>query len=745
MSVPAPTLARPRASRFERLASWSQRRRWWAVALWVIALAVVTVASQAAGSAYHNDFSLPGTESQQALDTLRKHDPGQAGATVQIVMQDPRGMRAPDTKQRVTAMLGRVAHLPHVAGVHGPYNGPAAISRDGTIAYATVTLDGQAETIPATDVRTLIATAQDAAGDGLRVELGGDAIRGAEQAPGGTAEGVGLLAALVILVLLFGSLLAASIPIVIAVFAVGSAVGLVVLASHVATVAEYTVPLMILVGLGVGIDYALLLFSRYRGELLRGADRQQAARTALDTAGRTVLFAGCTVIIALLGLVALGLGSLQGVAVAVAATVLVTMLGALTLLPALLAIMGRRIERAVLRRARRGRRADGSRWAQWSGLVQRRPWPMLLAASAVLLALSAPALGMRLGFADAGNDARSTTSRQAYDLLAKGFGPGFTSPLIVVADGGQQTAGAMHHALAGTAGVAAVTPPAVSPDGKITTVIAFPGSKPQDPATEDLVTRLRTTVLPPLAHQTGAHIMVGGTAAATVDFADAVASRLPLFIAVVIGLSALLLLLVFRSLFIPLKAALLNVLSVGAALGVITLVFQHGVLGGALGIEPGPIEAFIPVMIFAIAFGLSMDYEVFLLSRMHEAWERTRDPHVAIREGMATTGRVVTATAAIMVLVFASFLLDPSRMLQQFGLGLAVAVFLDALVIRCLIVPAAMSLLGTRAWWLPAGIGRRLPRVALEGRHSAAPATERTHPATEGSHPATEREEVTSA
>jgi RND superfamily putative drug exporter len=723
MPAPADTLASPRASRFERLASWSQRRRWWAVALWVIALAAITTGARAAGSDYHNDYSLPGTQSQQALDTLERHVPGQAGAVVQIVMADPGGIRAPETRQRVTAMLGQVAQLPHVAGVHSPYTGSGGISRDGTIAYATVILDKQAEQIPGADVRAIIHTAQGAAGGGLRVELGGDAIRGAEQAPGGTAEGAGLLAALVLLVLLFGSVLAASIPIVIAVFAVGSAVGLVVLASHAATVADYTVPLMILVGLGVGIDYALLLFSRYRGELLHGADRRQAAATALDTAGRTVLFAGSTVIIALLGLVALGLGSLQGVAVAVAVTVLVTMAGALTLLPALLAIMGRRIERSVLRRASRGHRADGTRWARWSVLVQRRPWPMLLAAAAVLLALSAPVLGMRLGFADAGNDARSTTSRQAYDLLAKGFGPGFNSPLIVVADGGRPAAGALHHAIASTAGVAAVTPPTASPDGKITTMIVFPAAKPQDAATQDLVSRLRASVLPPLAHRTGAHILVGGTAAATVDFADAVASRLPLFIAVVIGLSALLLAVVFRSLLIPLKAALLNLLSVGAALGVITLIFQHGVLGGALAIEPGPIEAFIPVMIFAIAFGLSMDYEVFLLSRMHEAWERTRDPHTAIGEGMATTGRVVTAAAAIMVVVFASFLLDPSRMLQQFGLGLAVAVLLDALVIRCLMVPAAMSLLGARAWWLPSAIDRWLPRLALEPSSTRQPAT----------------------
>jgi RND superfamily putative drug exporter len=350
---------------------------------------------------------------------------------------------------------------------------------------------------------------------------------------------------------------------------------------------------------------------------------------------------------------------------------------------------------------------------------------MLLAAGAVLIALSAPVLGMRLGFADAGNDARSTTSRQAYDLLARGFGPGFAGPLIVVAErgqptGSQPTGSLIHDAVVGAADVAAVTSPAVSRDGEIMTMIAFPASKPQDQATQDLVNRLRTTVLPPLERQTGARIVVGGSTAATVDFADAVAGRLPLFIAVVIGLSALLLLVVFRSLLIPLKAALLNVLSVGAALGVIIMVFQHGLLGGALGIDPGPIEAFVPVMIFAIAFGLSMDYEVFLLARMHEAWERTHDAHQAIRDGMTTTGRVVTAAAAIMVVVFGSFLLDPSRMLQQFGLGLAVAVLLDALVIRCLIVPAAMSLLGARAWWLPSAIERRLPSVALERRHAPA-------------------------
>jgi putative drug exporter of the RND superfamily len=708
------THTRPRAGRFERLAAWSYRRRWSALVLWVVVLAGVTVASQAVGSDYHNDFSLPGTESQRALDSLRAHAPAQAGDTVQVVVQDPGGVQAPSTRARVAAMLDDLRGLPHVADVRSPYDDAIAVSRDGTIAYATIALDSQAQDVPTADIRRMIDAAKAAEGAGLRIELGGDAVRGAAESEGGAAEGAGLLAALGILVLLFGSVLAASLPIVIAIFAVGSAIGLIALASHIATVADFTPPLIILIGLGVGIDYALLVFSRYRAELVGGAEREQAVRTALDTAGQTVFFAGCTVIIALGGLVVLGLGSLQGVAVAVALTVLVTMLASLTLLPSLLAIMGRRIERGVRRRAARARHAEGTRWRRWSALVQRRPWPAALLAVAVLVALSAPALGMRLGIADAGNDPESTTSRQAYDLLAEGFGPGFNGPLVVVVEGDRQAAGALQRTLAGTPGVATATPPVPVKDGEVEIVIVVPDSKPQDAQTQQLVTRLREQVLPQLGRDTGASFLVGGSTAATLDFADAVAGRLPLFVAVVIGLSALLLAAVFRSLLIPLKAALFNLLSVGASLGVITLVFQQGMLGGPLGVEPGPIEAFVPVMIFAIAFGLSMDYEMFLLSRMHEEWERTGDAPAAIREGLATTGRVVTAAAAIMVVVFGAFLLDPGRMLKQFGLGLAMAVLLDALVIRCLLVPAVMQLLGTRAWWLPTWIARRLPRVALE-------------------------------
>ncbi|MBG0565511.1 MMPL family transporter [Actinoplanes aureus] len=699
--------APPRAGRrsvFERLAGWSYRRRWTALLLWVLVLAGVTAGSVVAGDDYRNDFTLPGAESQQAQDLLTDRMPARAGATLQIVMRDAGGV----DRAAVAGMLDEVRGLPHVVEVVSP---DSAVSGDGTIAYATVTLDVGAEEMPAEDTRRIIETARAAGGDGLTVEVGGDPARAAEEAEGGAAEGAGLLAALVVLVLLFGSLLAASLPIVIAVFAVGTAIGLVVLASHVATVADFTTPLLILVGLGVGIDYALLVFSRFRGELAAGSDRATAVRTALDTAGRTVFFAGMTVIIALLGLVLLGLGALQGVAVALAVTVLVTMLAALTLLPALLSLFGARLERTMTRRrekaARRGKppREEGRLWRRWSDAVARRPWPAVLLPLVALLGLAAPVLDMRLGFADAGNDAGSKTSTRAYELLAEGFGPGFNGPLVIVVEGDAAAAQAVQQAVAATPGVAAVIPPIPAPDGGVATVIAFPDSAPQDEATEELVATLREELA-----RDDATVLVGGPTAAVIGVSTAIAARLPLFVAVVVGLSALLLLVLFRSLLIPVKAAVLNLLSVGAAMGVITLVFQHG----AFGVPPGPIEAYVPVMIFAIVFGLSMDYEVFLLARMHEEWERTADARAAVREGLATTGRVVTAAAAIMVVVFGAFVLSPDRMLQQFGLGLAVAVLIDAVVIRCLLLPAVMHLFGERAWWLPAAMARRLPRLALE-------------------------------
>ncbi|WP_217208064.1 MMPL family transporter [Streptomyces sp. AC550_RSS872] len=728
LAPPAPPgrRAQARVGRFGALAGWAQRHRWAALLLWVAVLAAVTLGSQAAGSAYKNNFALPGTDSQTATDLFTKHGSDQAGDTVDIVLKDSRGIGQP--RAAVEKMLAKVEQLPGVAEVRSPYVDASAVSEDGTIGYATVTLDGKAEAVPKEDVAEIIDTAKATASGDLQVEVGGEAVRGAEEKGSPIAELAGIAAAVIILGLLFGSLVAAAVPLITALFAVGSALGLIVLASHVFTVADFTPPITMLVGLGVGVDYALLIFYRYRQELTDGVDPAEAGRKALDAAGRTVFFAGCTVIIALLGLVALGLGSLQGVALALALTVLTTMAASLILLPALLALFGKPIQRHVLKHAGKTAakgKAEGRRWRALAEAVQRRPLPALVAATIALLALSAPALGMRLGFADAGNDPKTTTSRQAYDLLAEGFGPGFNGPLVILARGDEAAGKTVQSALARTEGVAAASPAMPSEDGALSTVIVYPETAPQAEGTADLVHHLRDDVAPKLEHDTGAKVLVGGATAASQDFSETVSKRMPLFIAVVVGLSSLLLMLVFRSVLIPVKAALLNLISITAALGAMTLVFQHGLFG----VQPGPIEAFLPVLIFAIVFGLSMDYEVFLVGRMHEEWERTKDHSLAVREGLASTGKVITAAGAIMIVVFGAFMLSADRMLQEFGLGLAVAILMDAVVIRCLMVPAVMQLFGKWAWWLPAPLARRLPKVTLE-RPADSPPASRESPVT---------------
>jgi RND superfamily putative drug exporter len=698
-----------------RLAGWSRRHRWPALLLWLALGIGLTAGAQVAGSAYTNDISLPGSESQQVLDALAAHQASAAVESVQIVFHDLGGLTEPTTRTAVQRMLEEVRGLDHVAAVSDPYADPAGLSRDGTTALSTVQLDSVLADLPPEAVRDVIDTAKRARSGTLQVELGGDAVRSVETAGGGPAEGVGLLAALVILVGMFGSLLAAGLPLITAMLGVSASVAIVALLSHLAVIPSYASSLMVLVGLGVGIDYALLVFSRYRAELLQGADREAATERALDTAGRAVLIAGVTVMIALLGLFTLGLPSLEGVALAVALTVVVTMVASLTLLPGLLALFGPRLERSIHRRDERSQRIPGARWRRWARAVRRRRWTAIIVATGALLALAAPVLDMRLGIADASTDAPPRTSRAAYDLLARGFGPGFNGPLAVLVTGDDPNGTAVGYALSRTDGVAAVAPGQPLPDGSGALVFVVPDSGPQDARTADLVERLRTEVLPQVSSTTGASYQVGGTPAAVADFSAAVEARLPAFVLTVVGLSALLLLLVFRSLAIPLKAAVLNLLSIGAALGVVTLVFQEGWFGA----QQGPVEAFLPVMIFAIVFGLSMDYEVFLVTRMHEAWQQDRNAEAAIEEGLARTGGVITAAATIMIAVFGSFLLSSDRMLQQFGLGLAVAVLVDAVVIRCLLVPSVMGLLGARAWWLPRLLQRVVPAVALEPRSDA--------------------------
>ncbi|WP_053207716.1 MMPL family transporter [Jiangella muralis] len=703
---------------FVRIAGFAHRRKWIALILWVAVLIGVWGVATAVGDAYKNDTSLPGTEAQAAADLLKEHGAERAGDTVDIVLHDEGGLTG--VRERVEPMLAEVAELPNVGEVRSVYDNPTAVSDDGTIGYATVELEVPSDDMPAEDTERILDVAQGIEGEGLQVELGGDAVRLIAESETGVGEAAGLVAAMVILVLMFGTFIAAGLPIMIALFAVGSTVGIIVLASHIFTIASWTPPIMFLVGLGVGIDYALLIFARYRAELVRGAEPERATVTALDAAGRSVFFAGCTVILALLGLTALGLGSIQGMALSVALTVMMTMLASLTLLPALLGIFGNRFARQFRARAEKrrakGKNEDGERWRKLAAAVQKRPLAALVLAAVLLGALAFPALSIRLGFNDAGNDPSDSTSRQAYDLLSQGFGPGFNGPLLVVTDGGDgsadEAAADAAQALAQTEGVAATADPIPTPDGEAATVLVYPTTSPQDEATTELVGTLRDDVLPGLTADNGAEYLVGGATAASEDYAGKLADRMPLFILIVVGLSIVLLMAVFRSVLIPLKAAFLNLLSIGAALGAMKLVFQDG----ALGFESGPIEAYVPVMIFAIVFGLSMDYEIFLISRMHEEWVRAgeKDPSRAIREGLAHTGGVITAAASIMIVIFAAFVLSPQRLLQQTGFAFAVAIFVDAVIIRCMIVPAVMQLLGRRAWWLPAPLARVLPKVELE-------------------------------
>ncbi|MBV9415949.1 MAG: MMPL family transporter, partial [Solirubrobacterales bacterium] len=492
----------------------------------------------------------------------------------------------------------------------------------------------------------------------------------------------------------------------------------------------------LMIGLGVGVDYALFIVTRFRENYRSGGgDVTAAVEAAMNTSGRAVLFAGATVVIALLGMFALGVSLLNGAAVAASIGVALVLSASLTLLPALLSLVGHRIGATG---GRRGAPIAGDTrpqfWLRWVTRVQRRPAVIAAAATALMLALAAPALGLRLASSDAGNDPAGQTTRQAYDLLARGFGPGFNGPLqLAVAlprphDGAALTQ--LENAVRSTPGIASVATPRLNASGTAAAVVAYPTAAPQSAQTSAVVTRLRDHVIPPLERTSGARVYVGGSTAAQVDFSHVLSSKLPLFIAVVIGLAALLLLVVFRSFVIPVQAAVMNLLSIAASLGVVQAVFERGWLGGLFGVQRGPIDAFIPVLAFAIVFGLSMDYEVFLVSRVHEEWQTRRDATAAIREGLARTGRVITAAAAVMIAVFGAFAISGNRVLEMFGLAMASAVFLDAIVVRMLLLPAVLQLMGSTTWRLPRWLERRLPRVALEGgpvpkpRHHLEPAYE---------------------
>jgi RND superfamily putative drug exporter len=715
-----------------RVGGWASRHRRVVLLGWVVALVGAFGASSAVGTNYGNSFSLKGTDSQRAVDLLKRNFPAQSGDSDQIVLRARSGsVTAAAAKARVTPVLRQIARLPHVSGVVSPYSpaGAQAVSHDGQIAFATVNFDQRANVLPAAAVERVISVADSARSAQLEVQLGGQAIEQVEKPSLGIATAVGLIAAMIVLLITFGSALAMGLPILTALLGLGTAIGLAGLASQVITTPDFATQLAAMIGLGVGIDYALFLITRFRQNFRSGMDLQTSISEAMDTAGRAVLFAGITVIIALLGQLVLGVSFLYGLAVASALAVLMTMLAALTILPAVLSRFGERIARPG-RRARNSGESSAAReargpWARWASLIQRHPWPGAIAGLAIMLTLAAPALALRLGNSDAGNNPPSSTTRHSYDLLAKGFGSGFNGPLQVVASlphaGDSAAVAGIAASLRASGDVASVSPARLSPDGQTAVFLVYPSSAPQSLATSTLVESLRKQTLPPLAQSTGARILVGGQQATTIDFTSVLSSKLPLFIGVVVALSALLLLIVFRSLVIPLQAAFMNLLSIGAALGVVVAIFQWGWLGSFFNVKGGPIEAFIPVMLFAIVFGLSMDYEVFLVSRIHEEWTRRRDASEAVTRGLASTGRVITAAATIMICVFLSFATGEERVLKLFGLSLASAVFLDAFVVRSLLLPAVLELLGRRTWALPVWLEKRLPHLAIDGPETHLP------------------------
>jgi putative drug exporter of the RND superfamily len=719
-----------------KLARWSTTHRRLVVIGWIVMIVAVGALASSAGTEYSNNFTLPNSDAQRASDLLEKSFPKQAGDRDQIVFRVADGaVTDPTVRAHMEAMFAEVAKLPHVSTVISPYAGPSAgkaISANHQIAFATVVFDEKANLLPVSAAERVVKVAQAARQPALEVELGGQAIEATQQAGFGLSTAVGLMAAIVVLLITFGSLLAMGLPIVTALFGLGTGLSVIALFTHVVDTPNFSSELAAMIGLGVGIDYSLFILTRYR-ECYAGpgpthGNVKESVVQAMDTAGRAVLFAGTTVVIALLGMMLLGVNFLYGVAISASIGVLLVMFSSLTLLPALLTFAGARLtkpSRRMRRRARKEAESDvpsaprAGRWQRWSDFVGRHPHRVAIPSALIMLVIAAPAVALRLGSSDASNDPTNTTTYHAYRLLAEGFGEGFNGPLqVVVKLPHRDDTSALRElqgALASASGVVSVTPPRLNPTGEVATFSVYPSSSPQAYATTVLVKDLREHVIPPVAARSGVVAYVGGVTAGGVDFATVLAHKLPLFIGVVVLLSALLLMVVFRSLVIPLQAAVMNLLSIGASLGVIVVIFQWGWFPGLLGVSPGPIESFIPVMLFAIVFGLSMDYEVFLVSRIHEQWTRSGDARRAVGEGLALTGRVITAAAAIMVCVFLSFVLGEDRVIKEFGLSLASAVFLDALIVRCMLLPALLHIVGPRAWRFPASLDKRLPRLNIEG------------------------------
>jgi RND superfamily putative drug exporter len=747
-----------------KLATFAVRRKKTMVlGIWLPFVILISIASSSLGDAFRTEMELPNSDARDAQEMISRVSPSDGGESSQIVFKTTGSIDDPETKEAITSALTAVAEIPRLR-VLSPYEVPTQANQNRTIAFAQVTtpenMSMQEMEVVAEDIKKVTKSLRTT--DGVTVEYGGQLFRVFEMPE---SEALGLLAAVIILVLAFGSVIAMGLPIGIALLGLAAASGIVMIVSNLMSMPSEATSMVAMIGLGVGIDYALFIVTRYREALHDGMSVEDSIVEAIDTSGRAVLFAGITVVVALLGLLSIGLAFVSGFSVAMAIGVAVMMIASVTLLPALLAMVGHRIDNTsraavlslaiavfsamiaifthtaaivlagvivaiavqILRffiaslRAPLPHRAQNNHqhsvWWRWSRVIQRRPWTSLIGSVVLLGVMSAPMFSLRLGFSDNGNADKSTDVRRAYDLISEGFGPGFNGPLYISVGGNTPSDPAAMNQFAATIsqaeGIAAAVPVPL-PSDEVGLVIAYPTTSPQDEATSDLVHRLRSDVIP----ATNVDAKVGGFTAGGIDFSDYLSQRLPWLIGIVLVLSFILLMAVFRSILVPLKAVLMNLLSVGAAYGVVVAVFQWGWAGDFFGIgKPGPVEAWAPMFLFAIVFGLSMDYEVFLLSRMKEEYHRTGDNATAVADGVAATARVITAAALIMVCVFAAFVLAPDRQLKLFGMGMAVAVFIDATVVRMLLVPATMELLGDRNWWIPKWLDRVLPRIDVEGTH----------------------------
>jgi putative drug exporter of the RND superfamily len=703
--------------RLASLADFTYRRRGTVVLVWIAAAVVIIGLGSSLAGDYHADYNTPGSDSKAASELTERAFAGYTGQEIYVVWKDPNGVSSPAAKRGIDAFFAEAEKIDHVEPP-----APIRVSKDGTIATTTLPLTTRGWDVPKEDGEKLIDAAEANDGGGLEIKLGGEPIYTAQEST--SPEGIGFLGAAIVLLIAFGSLVAAGLPLAIALIGLGiTSGGLIVLLANVIDVPNWTTAVSGLIGIGVGIDYSLLVLTRFRTAMKAGKDRHDAVVEAVTTAGRSVIIAGCTVVIAVLGLFLTGLPYMYGVAISASLAVLVVMIASITLLPALLSYLGPRVDKLripFLGRALKEDRPDReSPAARWSHAVQRRPWTAAILAAAVLLALAAPALGMRLGFPDAGNDPKDTMTRQAYDLISEGFGPGANGPLVIAAElpdpGAKQDVNALAATLRKEEGVAFVSAPRINDAGDAAVITVVPTTSPQASETTDLVEHLRSTVIPDELGGSGVVTYLGGVVPALEDQSEYIKDRMPIFIIGVVGLSFLLLLIAFHSPLISLKAGIMNLLSVSAAYGVMTLVAQGGAVGELIGIDHEvPVAPFMPVMMFAILFGLSMDYEVFLISRIREEYLVDGDTRRAVADGLAKTARVITAAAAIMVVVFLAFVASPEVFLKLFGIGLAAAIFLDATIVRMVLVPAVMQLLGPNNWWIPDWLERILPRLDVE-------------------------------